>query len=136
MEFDWRGRVILTQLTEWCTIRKAGIAAGINRKRMMPSSEKAVTNRVCPPFPTLHVHFSMNDAPDIAETGLPMAIPPELDLLRGVFAFLDASLTECLLRATIEKDFGFRRLAPMPSQTSSCQDHAGLRQIAKRRQRA
>lgn len=58
-----------------------------------------------------------NDLPTVAETGIPMAIPPELDLLPGVFAFLDASLPESLRRAAIEKDFGIGRLPPMPSKT-------------------
>lgn len=63
----------------------------------------------------------MNDAPTVAETGIPMAIPPDPDLLPGVFAFLDASLPESLRRAAIEKDFGVGRLPPMPSQASSWQ---------------
>jgi hypothetical protein len=63
----------------------------------------------------------MNDAPTVAETGIPMAIGPELDLLPGVFAFLDASLPESLRQAAVERDFGIGRLAPMPSQTSSWQ---------------
>lgn len=63
----------------------------------------------------------MNDSPTVAETGIPMAIPPDLDLLPGVFAFLDASLPECLRLAAVEKDFGIGRLAPIPSQTSSWQ---------------
>lgn len=63
----------------------------------------------------------MNDAPTVSDTGIPMAIPPDLDPLPGVFAFLDASLPECLRRAAIEKDFGIGRLAPMPSQTWSWQ---------------
>jgi hypothetical protein len=58
-----------------------------------------------------------NDLPTVAETGIPMAIAPELDLLPGVFAFLDASLPESLRRAAIEKDFGIGRLPPMPSKT-------------------
>lgn len=57
------------------------------------------------------------DLPIVAETDIPMAISPELDLLPGVFAFLDASLPESLRRAAIEKDFGIGRLPPMPSKT-------------------
>jgi len=60
----------------------------------------------------------MNELPTVAETGIPMAIPPELDLLSGVFAFLDASLPESLRRAAVEKDFGIGRLPPMPSKTA------------------
>lgn len=87
---------------------------------MMPSSARAVASRAGLSFPRApHVHLPMNDLPTVAETGIPMAIPPELDLLSGVFAFLDASLPECLKRATIEKDFRIGRLAPMPSQASS-----------------
>lgn len=63
----------------------------------------------------------MNYEPSVAETGIPMAIAPELDPLPGVFAFLDAALPECLRRAAIEKDFGIGRLAPMPSKTQSWQ---------------
>lgn len=63
----------------------------------------------------------MNDSPTDAETDIPMAIAPELDLLSGVFAFLDASLPESLRRAAVEKDFGIGRLVPMPSKTETWQ---------------
>lgn len=62
-----------------------------------------------------------NDLPTVAETGIPMAISPELDLLPGVFAFLDASLPESLRRAAVEKDSGIGRQSPMPSKTSAWQ---------------
>ncbi len=44
---------------------------------------------------------------------------PELDPFPGVFAFLDASLPECLRRAAIENDPGVGRLPPMPSQAEA-----------------
>jgi hypothetical protein len=33
--FDWRGQVILTKLTEGCTIREAGKAAGITKQAIL-----------------------------------------------------------------------------------------------------
>ncbi len=50
MEFDWRGRVVLTKLAEGCTIDEAGCAAGITRqailKRRVASPEFAEAVRV------------------------------------------------------------------------------------------
>jgi hypothetical protein len=63
----------------------------------------------------------MEYVPSVAETGIPMSVAPELDPLPGVFAFLDASLPECLRRAAIANDLGIGRLPPMPSQTQSWQ---------------
>ena len=62
-----------------------------------------------------------DDAPSVDETGLPMTIAQDLNPLPGVFAFLDASLPECLRKAAVEKNFGIGRLAPIPSQTQSWQ---------------
>ena len=49
MEFDWRGRVILTKLAEGCTIREAGSAVGITKQAILkrrgafPEFAQAVT---------------------------------------------------------------------------------------------
>lgn len=58
----------------------------------------------------------MDDFSSIAYCGIEMSIAPELDLLHGVFAFLDASLPDSIREAAIEKDFGIGRLAPMPEK--------------------
>lgn len=65
----------------------------------------------------------MNDAPTVAETGIPMAIPPDLDPLPGVFAFLDASLPEALKKAAVRNDPGVGRLPEMPSKIAFQQSH-------------
>ncbi len=35
MEFDWRGRVILSKLAEGCTIQEAASAAGITKQAVL-----------------------------------------------------------------------------------------------------
>ena len=49
MEFDWRGRVILTKLAEGCTVTEAAMAAGMTRqgvewrRGVSPEFKEAVT---------------------------------------------------------------------------------------------